>query len=389
MQARSRLSRGSVVLTSLLVLLLMSVGGLALLSLAMQNSRLCNRRALGLEALSLAQGGLDITVARLRTDKNYTGIAGLRLGSGVVDVRISTPTHHGLRQVTSSARVSDGTQVVTKSVRATVGLVAFPPLFGKALVGAEILRLEGNTRVDSRPLESRGDVHSNGVLEMIGSGVQVNGRATASHRLLNGGATVSSEQKEGVPPLVFPRIDEDQEALARLAGRGQPSDPGNSGTTRLNGPAKVLRGKIDGDVVVGEDGCTVVGAVWITGRLRVEGPLHGTGSIVSEKEITIHLNQSPGQAPSGLVALMTPSMSDAGAVRITGEKTVRALIYAPNGTAYLAGGTHLVGGIMAKRLYVGGPEGPTRVEKVTSSQSVTLPLPGYLERLFWEEGPFD
>ena len=128
-----------------------------------------------------------------------------------------------------------------------------------------------------------------------------------------------------------------------------------------------------GDMTVsGSSNVTLKGTVYVEGKLTISGSalIHGPYTIVA-KEIVVSGN-SGVQIDKGDVPFM---IAYNGGVTISGSSYMAAVIYAPNGTATISGGTgslgyNVYGAVVAKEVVM---TGSTTVKYMTGIQ--TLPWP--------------
>jgi hypothetical protein len=392
-----RLRRGSALVVTMMVLLLLSVLGTSLTGMALTDARLTQRRTDELKALNLSIAGLDLAQQQMYLIADYGGFTDLPLGEGKVTVRVTAAMPAGYRHLTSTATLQTaGGGTIVKQVRGTAGLSVFAPLFGKAIAAKTLLDVNDDIRVDSSPLPGMGDIHSNGDLYLRTSGSRIEGAVTACGTLQNDGATVTGNQESEAAPIVFPDFDSTFKNLSLVGGTVPPVSILNLGyssnnksfpTITVNGLTAILKGKVNGNLVVGPQGCTMVGVVWVTGTLTVNGPIRGVGTVVADGDVTLDPQTDYLNILPELVGIGTTSKNPVQAVRIQGNRTIKAVVYAPNGAVQFAGSPHLIGGVMADRVTVNSGARPY-ITAFTSPSTIGLPLPSILDLQVWEEGPF-
>lgn len=352
---RIRNRRGYALMMSMIIITFMSILGVGIFGMASTGIRQAFRRRDTTAALSIAQGGLEEGVGQLKSNPDWAGIRNVSLGAGTVTVSVTTPAGNPTRRiVTSVGTVNNGQYSVSRTARITLETGKVPPVFYKALATKKDFRIHGNVDINSSPLLNAGDVHANGDLELSGSAVDIFGQATASGTVsTSGGPKVSRGMVSGVPPMAFPEVDQELKNMALADGTTW------GDVERSNG--SLVKGKINGDLVAdGGVGFKINGVVWVTGDLTIQGPITGKGTIIVEGVISLNAKfDYPLLSPLQSLLFITTNTSST-AVDLTGNRTFKGLIYAPNGGVRLRGTTAFTGGILAETIDLGGTPDITR-----------------------------
>jgi hypothetical protein len=150
-------------------------------------ARVARAQAAGMQALRIAEGGVDAAVAALNADPSYAGESGTEVGEGTYTATIST-IDSTTKKVTVTAYVPDSSHpTATKTVSATLGVNAAAVSFRYGVqAGTGGFRLTGGSTVN-------GDVYANGSIAGDG-GARITGSATAANP-----AAVSADQVNDQP----------------------------------------------------------------------------------------------------------------------------------------------------------------------------------------------
>lgn len=356
MQHRTRRRRGYALLMSISTLIVGAILGVALLSLATTSISQAKRRSFNAQALNLAMGALDTAVAASRATGAYPGFAGLTLGDGTVSATVSTPAGRpSHRVIVGTGVINAGPYTVTRSLRATMETDPLAPVFYQALAAKSSFVINGSVLVNSGPTLSVGDVHSNGTVELIGSSVTIDGDVTASGTVISSGSpTVSGTTASGVPPMVFPEVDQEFKDRSLVNGTQVGNLVVNNGS--------IVQGKIVGNLTVrGPDGCRLNGVVWVTGSVTIDGPVYGSGTLICDGKLAIDARGSYPAEDLSKLAFITTSTNPVDAVDLGGNRQFKGIIYAPYGAVKLHGTPNLLGQIIADRVTFSGTPNITRL----------------------------
>jgi len=364
---------------SLITLLLLSVVGTSLLSLAGSNLRLSRRRTENAQATQLALGGMDEAIAELRGNQNYSGFSNRSLGFGSVTVTVTAPAGQPLQRVVESTGVIQGRgYYVSRKVKTTCSTGGIPPVFYHGIAAKKTIRINGNVTVTSAPALGQGDVHSNQDVQLVGSAVGILGKATATGNVTtNGNPIVLAGMTSGAPALVFPDIDPAMELQALNYG----SQPPSGGVLSVNSKSTVISGRITGDLSVGSQGATLDGVVWVTGKVTLGGPVFGKATLVSQGPISISANGGYPLNSVINILLITLSTADT-AVDLGGNNSYVGSIYAPNGGATVHGTPALTGSLLADNITFSG--NPTITRWTDFAQSAPA-YPSMFQLAGWQE----
>ncbi len=351
---KRRSRRGYALLMSMIIITFMSILGIGIFGMASTSIRQAFRRKDSTIALNLAQGALEEAISQIKSNPDWKGLASTSFGGGNIAVTVATPAGHpGRRVVTATGTVSGGQYTIARSVRVTLETGHVPPLFYKALATKKDFRIHGNVTVDSSPLANVGDVHANGDLELSGSAVDIYGQGTASGTVIeNGSPNVTRGMVSGVPPMTFPEVDQGLKDQALADGITQGNVNEKDGDR--------VKGKVNGNLVASSpNGFHVDGVVWVTGDLTIAGPITGKGTVIVDGEISLNAKFNyPSTALESLLFITTST--SATAADLTGNRTFKGVIYAPNGGVRLRGTTKYMGSILAETIDLGGTPDITR-----------------------------
>lgn len=346
--------RGSAVLLSMIIALVCTTLGLASMSMAMSSSRLTYRRSHNAMALSLATAGAEQAVSSFKSNPNWLApgqtaaytIQGPHGGT----VSLACTETNNVRHVTSVGTVIGSFGSISRTIRVAVYQQAPVPPFHVGISAKSSLTVGGGTQTTSSPIPGAGGVHSNGDLTLSGSGTRVDGDASASGIVSNGGVIVVGATRPNASPLLFPDIDFTFASKSLEHG----TTPGNR--TLSGGAAQLVQGKYTGDVTVSGAGCTIPdgAVVWITGKLSLDGPIRGRGTVIVNGKITAS-GGSYTQATNVLFVGMYPrtetnltaTAPTQDAISLGGGSTVYGYFYAPYAKLSVSGGTSVFGGISA------------------------------------------
>jgi hypothetical protein len=334
-------------LTSMVLVTFFTAMGMAMFGLASTALRTTSRRRDSSQAMSLAMGGLDHAVSKLKSDSDFAGYQNRVLGPGSITVTVSTPAGQPNRRVvTSMATVTGSGYALTRGARATLETGNIPPVFFDALGAQGDFEINGNITVASTPIAGKGDVHSNEDVNLSGASLSVDGQVTAAGTVsVNSGATVTGGATSGAPRATFPEIDTEfkQKALEYGASSG----------SRTVSDGSLVQGKINGNLTIGSGGARLNGVIWVTGALIVSGPVNGKGTVVVEGDIALEASGNYSASHVSNIAWITTSTSST-AVDLGGNRQFKGIIYAPYGGVIVHGGPSLLGGILAKSVTFSG-----------------------------------
>lgn len=374
-----RRRRGYAVLTCLVVISLLALLGSSLLALASTGMRVATRRRQSTQALNLAMGGADDAIAKLKAGASYSSFSNRMFGPGTLSVSVATPASQPDRRiVTGTGSVTETGQTITRTVRATCLLQRIPEIFYNALAAKTDFGINGNVTIQSTPLSNKGNVHCNGNVGISGSAVDILGKVTASGTVsASGDPNVTGGMTSGVPPMSFPDVDSTFKALSLVNGTMSPS----GGMLTIDDPLTVAQGKINGSLVVGDNGCTINGVVWVTGDMQIRGPVYGIGTFVVDGNISIDARYTLDTTAVTNVLYISTSTSSS-AVDLGGNRTFKGLIYAPYGGVRVHGTPEIIGGIASNTMDLSG--NPT-ITKWTEFDDTPPPMPTTFQVSGWEE----
>lgn len=368
--------RGYALLLTMFTTALVMIVGAGMFTLASSNSRLAFRRQDNAKALAIAHAAGSEAVYQLIQSETWTGFQGKTFADGTVSCTVTTPVGQPTKRVISvTASVTRSSVTVSKTLQYGGETNTIPPLFYNALASKDDFVISGTVFTGSTPVIHQGNVHTNGSMYVNGAAVDIDGRATSSGSMtLNGGPTITGGTVSGVAPMVFPEIDPSFKAQALAFGSA-------SGDLTVS-DGSLQRGKRDGNVVVdATDGCTVSDVWWITGDLKISGPITGKGTIIVDGKVELDAQfDYPADAVTTIFFICTNTAAIA--VDLTGNRSFKGIWYVPDGGVRMRGTTSYTGAVLAKNIDLGGtPE----ISRLTDwdSDPPTIPrifaLSGYQE----------
>jgi hypothetical protein len=377
MKHRRTGKRGYALITSFLMVLVLLTLGTAIMSLSMTSLRLALRRADQQKSLQIAMGATDEAVSQLKENAGYHGFEGRSLGAGTATASISTPAGQPHRRViTTTAAVQGYSGSFSKRIRATLDTGGIPPVFEYAMASKIDFTLGGSILVTSTPDLHKGNIHTNGNMSIGGTADTVDGKATATGSLTTTGAPVLYYPPQaGVPPIVFPDIDQAFKDESLVNGVASGNRTVNNGS--------VVRGKIVGNLTVGPpNGAQLSGVVWVTGTVTINGPVSGNGTVVCDGTMSLDASTTYPLTDTSSLMFITTNTDANDAIDLGGNRQFKGIVYAPYGTVKLHGNPELEGGIMANAItFSGNPI----IRRWTGLPNNAPPMPRQFVLRGWEE----
>lgn len=290
--------KGIALLTTLIFVFILVTFGVALLTMTGNDIKLSALQRDSTEAFYVAEAGIDKALWYLNTPEDNGG-EGLdwrtneyqepypAVSTNYYQLTVEDTAEQDIIKITSRGVVSDGNKVygsriieveAKKAISPTPGLV-----YNYAVVYEEDLRFRGSILID-------GDVHSNGIIRVIGGDIVLNGVATAS-----GGTNEYDIARINYETQMYPRIDfEYYKGLVT-----DPDNPDNAYDGSGNGK---YYGK---DTSVVFDTPTVLAGInFVEGNVSIKadgnltiidgGAIFATGTITVIANPTINRAQTPG-----------------------------------------------------------------------------------------------
>lgn len=113
---------GYVLLLVLVTIALCTTIATSLVSYTIQSARAEHIMAASAQALTIAEGGVDLATYELNADGSYTGASALALGDGELDISVTT-INSNTKEITATAYVPDSTNLLaTRSVKAQLNI---------------------------------------------------------------------------------------------------------------------------------------------------------------------------------------------------------------------------------------------------------------------------
>lgn len=343
--------RGMSLITAMAVMMIISILGMGIITLALSSVRTAHHRRNSQGAFNLAEAGVTRAKRRLAGDPAHPGSSGVVLGDGTFSVSISTPAGEPDRRLllaTGRMQNLDG-QYVERSVTELVRVGSNAPMWDHAVFAQKDLEIRGNPSFGSTPMPNEGHIHANRDIQIKGTPT-INGETTASDDVdISGQPKFSSPPQENQPEVAFKLFDEiGTEAAAAANGT-------TSGDTLLETPGPhTLRGRYTGKLEI-KHSVTVIldGPVWFQDEIVINGSVTmGDGLLVTEKKLTITGSGITGS--DALTLVSTYGSSGTVAVEISGAPTIRAGIYAYPGKIKIVGASYIIGTLAARDVCVLG-----------------------------------
>ncbi len=299
--------------------------------------------------------------------KKQTGIALMELIIGIavtgfVAFGASLATIQVLKQGRATQTGAEAVRDVVQDVRSTITTAAPQNrpieqteqpqsriyLYGIVALNGDIT-LTGNVTIKSDPeTPNEGDIYAAGNINLTGN-VTVKGDAVATGNISKtGNVTITgNEVKNLSPALVIASVDTSVYLAEANAGgiyEGSLSYSGN-GTATL-GPKHITGNlTVSGNRVIQLGGTVWVdGEITMSGNTRVVGP--GTLVAVGNIEMTGNLQLLPDDVP--LV------ISTTGSIKVVGNSTTSAILYAPNNNIQLTGNGTVYGSVIGRSISSNG-----------------------------------
>ena len=346
--------RGYALISAMVLLLMMTLLGSALVTLSVTSDRMSIMRRDSEAAFNLAEAGFNHAYSMLQANSNYTGALGTPLGTGSFDLSVvpvfGQPTK---RRVTATGTVkSFGGYNVVQSVSGVIDTAA-PPIMGSYAILAKGTISSGSTiTTNSAPTGAAGNIFSNTSISLTG-GSTINGSAGAAGAITGG--TVTGGNTSGASPVTFPSLD-----VSGLLAQAQALGTTNGNITVGAGSVTVT-GYVSGNLNTSGAGSILIsGIVYVHGNVVLSGSSYGgNGILVSDGKITLSEGDGfTGAETNSLAIVGLSAASDA--MKLMGGPTVRGALYVPNGTTVVSGGSKIYGSVASNAVTMTGPSTITR-----------------------------
>lgn len=288
----------------------------------------------------------------------------------------------------------DTTHVIEARIARGILENATPPAYRYAIISDNTLRIHGDLSVNALLPGMNADIHTNGVLDARGNSFLIEGMGSYTT-----GASVSGQQLDNFVPdndwngsadnvferdsVPIPDWDQDQFRSDAQAGGFYSTDAlvidgdalATSGITTIDEYAEQVLGMPPGDYGLTEDHpfllmidntITFDNATYLSGFVQfgstgeIDVLTHGADDGVFLAYTEDLENQ---------VAYTNAGIFTTGSIRIEGNATIQATLYSEGSITYL-GGTHLIGGQVAKETtFQGG--GTIDIDWVSAGSGVT------------------
>ena len=346
----SRRNKGYVLLSTIALLLVVTLGIGAVSLNASNSARMSTHRRDSEMAFNLAEAGFARSFQKLKKDPAFKGEVNTVLGGGTFSTTVkpaaSGGTYYDISSVGNVVTSYNGV-LVSRSVNGVVDVPDAPPYGEFAIISEKPISVNGSVKTSSFPTTGIGHIHSNTSIDMIGAPV-VDGNATSVGQVVGG--KVLGDRINNAPYIALPKVDAVQllkEATAAGVHTGDINVSGNQTVT--------VSGVIVGNLSASSSGVVnVVGSVYVTGRVNLTSSSYGgDGLIVSAGDVSMSGGSGLSSGATNSLAIICLSSSPS-AVSITGNSTVRGAIYAPQGGVSLSGNVTIHGSIAADSIHTNG-----------------------------------
>jgi len=321
-----------------LTLIILGIGVLLLpVFLAHASTNLFATRAVeeGLQEQYAADSGIEYALWQLQTGV-FSGTADYGVNNKAVDVTW-TEYISPIYVITSTATTpgESSTTIVSYVISNTI----IPSVFDHAAValGSDEkecdLNFGGSFETGSVEILG-GDVYANGNICTWGSGVYIDGDASATGVITDTHGRIAGEKVQGAPEISPPDIDL-AALLAEAEAGGVHVGDWSTNHSKPLGPLHITGNlSIGGNATV-----TLQGTVYVDGNISMGGNSDMIGGyiIVAGGDITLRGNGKIDPANFPFV------ISTGGNITITGNNYTSAVVYAPNGDITLIGNAMLYG----------------------------------------------
>lgn len=388
-------NKGFISIISLLLMLIGLLVTFAITDLAIGQLVSADKMANNAIALSLAEAGVEYTLAQLRQSSTYPGTnADINLDQGTFHTTV-TSTGTDSYKIVSTGKLPDGT---TKIVEVNITTTGTPSLASGAIVSNGGAVLNGNVTIQTYPTNQHyAHVYANGNINAYGN-VSIDGGLYAGGMVNLYGNSYYREKKDGASQIQFPTAADINAKDADWKSRSQQgttymnegiSLSGNQSITYntplyINGNVKLSGNSelsfvtplyVKGDVTLSGNSQVTFngsGVVYIDGNIELTGnqAIYNGAILVVKGKITQtgnSLYKSTGDMGTcGMVSLSTDPTA---AIKCTGNgwNNPMGLIYAP------LGGITFVGNSDIRAALVAGSTNANAVT-MTGNSSVSYPI---------------
>lgn len=244
-------------------------------------------------------------------------------------------------KITSTATTEDSNSSTT--IESYVKRVASILDYAVVALSGDIT-ISGNTDIDSYPEPNQANIYANGDIELEGKAAAVHGDATATGSIFDKHNGITGVKTEGLdPPLEFSKID--TSIYENEANNGELIEGDLViKTSRTLGPARIT-----GNLTLTSSAVlTLGGTVWVDGEITTDGSIsiEGAGPLVAVGNIQV--------SGRGVLApeKMPVIISTEGNITTAGNRTIAAVLYAPNGTIDVSGGAGVFGAMTGKEVII-------------------------------------
>lgn len=303
-------------------------------------------------ALNVAEGGVEWAISRFDPGNLAAITTSGTFAGGVynLSVRALSGNRYAIRSdafVPSTAHPQS-----TRSIEVVVAS-GNNPLGSMALAANGDTTINGSVTIDSLPQAGQGNVHSNHDLYINGGAATLHGALSASgqaHAASSYGATSQTTALD-IPTYTNTSIDS---FATQAKNSGTQAIASFNGRT-LSGYYSSYQGydthsavnTNGGTITISSGDVTISGVVFIEGRLVISGnaELEGSGTIICTEGITVTGNAEVGESTSPLTLVSLSSTSPA--ITMSGNPSVWATGFAPNGDISLSGSVSAHGSFIA------------------------------------------
>ncbi|MHB0913812.1 MAG: DUF7305 domain-containing protein [Armatimonadota bacterium] len=346
-------NKGSISMATMILMLAAVMVSLAVSSKSVDELRRATKIGDGAIALSLAEAGVDYTVAKLRETSGYSGTGGsIDFAEGSFSTTV-TQIGGGKKRITSVGSLDSGTSCTVEVILNSSGASMFPD---GAVVSNGGVHFGGQGSTETIPSgEPEAHVYANDDIQCNGQ-ADIDGGLYAVGSITTTGHSDYTESVSGAPQVEFPddaTVDamEDDWRDQALAGSSRGGiSLASSQTLTITAPCYVA-GNIS---LSSKSKLTITGSgpVYVTGNVSVSGQaqlINGTNLVVAGTVSQSGQSVYKVTGDLGTCALISLSTNSTQAIQVTGQANdvQMGVVYAMKGGIKLSGQGTVWGAIIA------------------------------------------
>lgn len=377
--------KGSILIGSLLLSILMMSLGLSAASVSLNTSLKTEQSFQSIVALSQAEGAVEKTVWELNNSyepscQSTCSVEGAEIVESIEDVGDNT------KEITVESYVPNIENYKAKK-KIRVRITSEPEIetfnVNQAILANKYIHVAGGATIN-------GDVYSNGSIFAYGASA-VNGNAYAVKSISDPRNRITGIKKTGVPRKEFPELDLDHWKNVAKSGGVYKSNYYHYGSRYTSLGPKEIKGNF---VSYGSTKMNLTGPLYIKGNLTIAGSsewkpdetLGSQGTVVIVDGVIVIAGGSKfyGNSSGGYILFVSARKSPATGIVVAGGTDGRRLVlYAPSGVISISGGSKTLGAI-GEKVYVAGGATVDYDPNIKDSFFTTGPA-GTWSRVSWQE----